>query len=399
MTSPALEPIRRALEAAGPAAAAEALVETLRERGDYDRLFDALLIRARVKLGVPTVKPTSFADVPDDKQAAFEEAYLAAAREVGKLLLDSGSLARAWAYFRTIREPQPVADALAAIDPTNLDYDRTNELIEIALHDGANRVAGLRILLASHGTCNTVTMTDQVLPMMTPDERRQTAAMLVRDVYDALAANLKRDVESRLAGITAPDSIQELIADRGFLFENANYHIDVSHLHSTVRFARALTPADPELALAIELAEYGSKLDRQFRYPADPPFDEYYEAHLAYLKAVADVDREASLGYFRDRLDKETDERDRQIIAYVLVDLLTRCEELNEAAKVAARHLADLEEPGGFSFSSLCGKAGRIDLLRGAAEKADDPVRYAAAVITERGQGSGGGGQGKNADG
>lgn len=387
MTSPALEPIRKALEAAGPAAAAEALVNSLRERGEYDRLFDALLIRARVKLGVPTIKPTSFDDIPIDKQAAFEEAYLAAAREVGTLLLKTGSLARAWQYFRTIREPQPVADALAAIDPTNLDYDRTNELIEIALHDGANRVAGLRILLASHGTCNTVTMTDQVLPLMTPDERRQAAAMLVRDVYEALAANLKRDVESRLAGVAAPNTIRQLITGRDQLFENANYHIDVSHLHSTVRFSRALTPADAELAMAIELAEYGAKLDRQFRYPADPPFDEYYEAHLAYLRAVADVDRDASLKYFRDRLKKESDERDRQIIAYVLVDLLSRCERLNEAAEVASKHLAELEEPGGFSFSSLCGRAGRIDLLREAAEKVDDPVRYAAAMIAESGQG------------
>lgn len=384
MTSPALEPIRNALESAGPAAAADVLVGELRKSKDYDRLFDALLIRTRVKLGVPVVKPTSFDDVPADKQREFEDAYLAAAREVGTLLLSDGNLRRAWAYFRTIGEPQPVADALANIDPAGLDYDRTNELIEIALHDGANRVAGLRILLASHGTCNTVTMTDQVLPMMTADERRQAAALLVRDVYEGLTGNLKRDVESRLAGVEAPSTARELIAGRDFLFENANYHIDVSHLHSTVRFARALMPTDPELALAIELAEYGSKLDRQFRYPADPPFDEYYEAHLAYLKAVANVDREASLAYFRQRLASESDERDRQIIAYVLVDLLTRCDKFNDAAEIAAEHLSELEEPGGFSFSSLCGKAGRLDLLRAAAEKAGDPVRYAAAMIAER---------------
>jgi len=383
MISPALEPIRNALETAGPTAAADVLVDELRSRKEYDRLFDALLLRSRVQLGVPTVKPTSFDDVPAEKLEAFEGAYLDAAREVGGLLLESGNLPRAWAYFRTIREPQSVAEALAAVDPAGLDYDKTNELIEIALHDGANRVAGLRILLASHGTCNTVTMTDQMMPMMTLDERRQAAALLVRDVYDGLVGNLKRDVESRLAGIEAPSSVGELIKGRDFLFENANYHIDVSHLHSTVRFARALMPDDSELSLAIELAEYGSKLDRQFRYPADPPFDDYYEAHLAYLKAVANVDREASLEYFRKRLASEPDERDRQIIAYVLVDLLTRCDMFDEAAVIAAEHLADLEEPGGFSFSTLCGKAGRLDLLRAAAERAGDPVRYAAAVIAE----------------
>ena len=383
MTSPTLEPIRNAFERGGPAAAAEALVAGLRERGEYDRLFDALLLRSRIELGVPTVKPTSFEDVAADKLEQFEAAYLNAAREVGHLLIESGNLARAWAYFRTIREPQPVAEALERIDPTGLDYDRTNELIEVALHDGANRVAGLRLLLKSHGTCNTVTMTDQVMPMMTLDERRRAAAMLVRDVYEGLVGNLKRDVESRLAGIEAPSSVRENIAGRDFLFENANYHIDVSHLHSTVRFARALTLEDSELALAIELAEYGSRLDRQFRYPADPPFDEYYEAHLAYLKALANVDRDEALDYFRKRLANEPDERDRQIIAYVLVDLLTRCDLLSEAAEIAAKHLSELEEPGGFSFSTLCGKAGRLDLLRSAAELSGDPVRFTAAMIAQ----------------
>jgi len=383
MTADGLEPIRRALQSEGPVAAADALVQSLRAREEYDQLFDALLIRARVELGLPVVKPTAFDDVPPEKLSAFEEAYIAAAREVGRLLLDAGKIARAWAYYRTIREPAPVAKALDEIDAKGLDYDRTNELVEIALHEGANRVAGLRILLASHGTCNTITMSDQVLPMMTPHERRQVAAMLVRDVYEGLSENLKRDFESRYPGTAIPETIRRMIEGRAELFENGNYHIDVSHLHSTVRFARALTRDDPELANAIELAEYGSRLDQQFRYPADPPFDDYYAAHLAYFGAVADVERDASLDYFRRRLASESDDRDRQITAYVLVDLLVRCERQVEAAEVAATHLADLEEPGGFSFASLCGSAGRIDLLRTAAERAGDPVRYAAAIIEE----------------
>ena len=384
MTVAAFEPIQSALAAEGPAAAAEALVDALLERREYDRLFDALLIRARIELGLPVVKPTTFDDVPESKQAAFEEAYVAAARKVGHLLLEAGDLPRAWAYFRTIRETEPIAKALDAVDPQGLDYDRTNELVEMALHDGANRVAGLRILLASHGTCNTVSMTDQVLPMMTPDERRRAAAMLVRNVYDDLASNLKRDIESRQPGVTAPESVGAQIAGRDELFEGGNYHIDVSHLHSTVRFARALLPDDPEFPLAVELAEYGSKLDPQFRYSADPPFDDYYAAHLAYFGVVGDREREKSLDYFRERLKSEADDRDRQITAYVLADLLIRCERLEEAAEVAAEHLSELEEPGGFSFASLCGKAGRLDLLRTAAEKSGDPVRYAAAVIEER---------------
>jgi len=383
MTSSALASLRSALESSGPEGAAAALVDSLRERREYDRLFDALLIRARLGIGLPVAKPTSFDDVPAEKQGAFEEAYVAAAREVGGLLLEAGQIPRAWAYFRTLREPAPVAAALDAVDAKSLDYDRTNELLEVALHDGANRVAGIRILLATHGTCNTVTMTDQVLPLMTPDERRRAAGLLVRDVYESLVANLKRDMESRVAGVAVPSTVRELLAGRDWLFENGNYHVDVSHLHSTVRFARALTSADPELPLAIELAEYGAKLDRQFRYPADPPFDDYYAAHLAYFGVVSGAETEWSLDYFRERLKAEADERDRQIVAYVLVDLLQRAGRLGEAAEVAAEFLPDLEEPGGFSFAALCAKAGRLDLLEAAAEKGDDPVRYAAAVIEQ----------------
>lgn len=375
------EPIHQALDADGPVAAAQTLIDSLREQRAYDRLFDALLIKVRLELGLPVTKPAALDDVPEDMLPKFEQAYVAAAREVGRLLLDAGDVPRAWAYFRTIREPQPVIDALDAVDPATLSHEQTNELLEAALHDGANRVAGLRIMLATHGTCNTVSATDQVLHLMVPDERRRTAAMLVRDVYDNLASNLAREVEARLAGASAPSTVRELIADRDWLFEDGNYHIDVSHLHSVVRFARALTPDDPELSLAIELAEYGAKLDERLRFPADPPFDDYYKAHLAYFGVVADTDRDASLDYFRERLAHETDDRDRQIMAYVLVDLLTRCDRLEQAAEVAGEYLSDLEEPGGFSFSSLCARAGRLDLLQKAAETSGDPVRYAAALI------------------
>ncbi len=367
--------------AAGPAVAIDALIARFRADKDYDRLFDALVMKARLDLGLSLVSPTRFDDVPEDQLVAFEEGYVAAAREVGRLLLADGKLPRAWTYYRTIREPGPVAAALDAIDPQSIDYETAAPLIDTALHEGANRVAGLWLLLATHGTCNTVSMADQVLPAMTPDERRQAAALLVRDVYGTLVAALRRDVEMRTGTAPPSASVRALLSGRDDLFDDANYHVDVSHLHAVVRFARGLTKDDPELPLAIELAEYGSRLAPQFRYPSDPPFDDYYPSHLAYLRAVGDLDRNSALAYFHDRLKTEPDPRDRQLTAYVLVDLLLRCERLDEAAEVAAAHLSDLEEPGGFSFASLCRRAGRLDLLKTAAERNGDPLRYVAAAV------------------
>lgn len=375
--------IREMIASDGAGRALQALLDRLRDAGDYERLFDALLVRARWELGAPLCSPTGFQGVPDEKREALEKAYIEAARTVGQCFLEQGNLPRAWAFYRTIREPEPIARALDAFDPTDLEYDVLNQVIEIALHEGANRVAGLRLLLASHGTCNTITMTDQVLSTLTPDERRRVAAMLTRDVHETLRANLAHMVEKQEGGEVGKLSIAELIAGRDWLFENASYQIDVSHLHATVRFGRALKADDPELPLAIELADYGARLDPQFHYPADPPFDDYYGAHQAYLRAIAGIDVDESLRFFENKLEREPDESDKPILAYVLVDLLTLCGRLERAAEVAAQYLANLEEPNGFSFSALCAEANRWDLLESVAEAEGDPVRYAAALIEQ----------------
>lgn len=383
MNNGQLTAIQNAVESEGPARALDELVEQFRATGQYEQMFDALMMKARWDLDLPLTSPAGFQGVPEDQRAALEKSYIEAARTVGDGLLASGDIPRAWIYFRTIGETEPIAKALDEVDAAEMDYEPLDELIEIALREGANRVAGLRLLLASHGTCNTVTMTEQALPMMMPDERRQAAALLVRDIHRDVRNNLDHIVSEREGGDHANESIHALITDRDWLFEGPSYHIDVSHLSATVRFARALTRDDPELPLAVELAEYGGRLDEQFRFPADPPFDDYYAAHEAFLKALGDIDRDESLDYFRDRLASEQDERDRQMTAYVLVDLLTSCQRRDEAAEVAAKHLGELEEPNGFSFSALCGEAGRWDLLQSVAEANEDPLRFAAAVIEQ----------------
>ena len=370
----------------GPAAAVDALVASLTVAGDYDRLFDALLMRARLELGLSVVRPASFDDVPAEQTAAFEAAYVAAARRVGQLHLDAGHIPRAWVYFRTLREPQPVAEALAALDPATLAPEDVNAIVEVALHEGANRLAGLQIMLASHGTCNTVSMTDQVLPMLAPEDRRSAAAMLVRDITKSLVEALRHDIQaqphlSEPQESPADSTVAGLIDGRPSLFDDANYHVDVSHLHSVVRFARALTPADPELSQAMELAQYGAKLAPQFQYVAEPPFDDYYPASIAYFQAVGDTDRSRGLDYFRTALAAAEDDRDWQVVAYVLVDLLLRCEQVDAAAEVAAEHLSALEEAGGLSFAALCRRANRFDLLKEAAQRRGDLVAYTAAQI------------------
>jgi tetratricopeptide (TPR) repeat protein len=368
-------------QADGGAAVIDNLIETLRERKEYHRLFDAALMKKKFELGLPLTRPTSFDDVPDENEEEFRSAYVAAAREAGQAFLDDNQISPAWVYFRSINEPEVVRNAIEELQP-NLEADETTEeLINVALYEGANPVKGLQILLKTHGTCNTITAMDQALPQLSAEDRIRAAALLVRELYEDLSHTLRSEVEQRMALVPPGDSLRELIAGREWLFEEGNYHIDVSHIHSVIRFARSLNSSCPELALAIEMTEYGSQLDEQFQYPGDPPFEEYYLAHRHFFQAIKGEKQDEAIAYFQQKLDKEPDEPDKQLVAYVMVDLLIRMDRQDAALDLAEKFLSDMDDPDGFSFSELCREAGRMDTLRRVARKKGDLVSYTAALI------------------
>jgi len=362
----------------------DAAEKTLIDQGDFHRLFDAKLMRVRSQLGLPITQPTSLRNIPEEHEPAFREAYTKAAREVGQRFLDADQLADAWAYFRTISETDAVRAAIAKkvkeLPPE--PGPGLDELLNLALYEGAHVVEGLKLLLKTHGTCNTVTAMSQVLPQMTQDERREAAAVMVRNIYTDLQANVRRDVERRLPTLKPNASLRELIMGRDFLFAEGGYHIDVSHLHSTVSFARHLERSCPELQMAIELSEYGAQLSEQLRYPGDVPFDDYYAANNHFLNGLAGVDVDDSMHYFIDRLKKEPDAPDQRMIAFVIADLGQRVDRTKMAIEAAAPFLKQMEDPSGFSFTAYCIKAGRLDILEASAREDDDVLRLATVMIT-----------------
>ncbi|MEX0704509.1 MAG: hypothetical protein WD069_20575 [Planctomycetales bacterium] len=367
-------------QSAGPAAAIDKLVEALRARKDYFNLFDALLLKQKFEMGLPLDRPTSLDDVPDDKRAEFEAAYVDAARTVGDLFLAAGDIPQAWPYLRTIRESDKIRTAIENLDGSGLPYEDAEALVNVALYEGANPPKGLEMLLRAHGTCNAITAFDQTLHQMTAPDQKRSARLLVRHLYDELGIVLRQLVEQRVAAVAPGDSIRELIAGRDWLFGENSYHIDTSHLNSVVRFARALDKGDLELDQAMQLAEYGSKLHESFQYPGDPPFQEFYPAHLKLFHVMSGKDVEGGLEYFRQKLAAEPDERDRRLIAFVLVDLLCRAGREGEAVDVAEAQLKDLDDQYGFSFADLCRRAGRQDALLRVAREKGDLVRYTATL-------------------
>jgi len=169
------------------------------------------------------------------------------------------------------------------------------------------------------------------------------------------------------------------------LFENDNYHIDVSHLNAVVRFARSLGPNDVELHEARQLTEYGRQLAPQYQYAAEPPFDQFYPASYHYFSVLMDDHRGESLNYFRDRLAADPGEQEpethRQLIALALVELLSKIGEESEAAEIGVKHLAGIQDQIGISLGELCLKAKRPDLLADLARSRDDLVAFALAML------------------
>ena len=381
MTDPLFSEVERLKTSKGAEAAIDALIESLKKDHQYEQLFDALLLKKRFQLGLPLFQPTSFDGIPDDQYGEFEKCYTDTARTVGKLFLDEGKIPQAWVYMRTIHEPELVREALDKIDPHREAGEETDELINVALYEGAHPAKGLEIMLRVNGTCNTITALEQHIQNLESGDRKQAAALLVREITEDLCGTIKQEAEQRLAGVPPGETLRELITGRDWLFEDGNYHIDVSHLNAVVRFARFLTPDEPELEQAIHLTEYGGKLATQFQYPADPPFDDFYPAHGWYFRALTGDGRDEALQYFRDKIGEEPEDDDKPLIAYVLVDLLVRIDRLEDALEVAREYLQEVEDPSGFSFSKLCQQAGRMDTLQETARELDDPVMFVAAMI------------------
>ena len=383
MAEDSFSSIQRACQSSGPKAAIEVLLQSLESSGELHRLFDGLLLKKKFEMGLPLARPASFDDVPEERQPEFEEAYIAAARRVGEAFLSQNNIPQAWIYLRTIREPERVAKALDAIAVGDELPENVDELISIALYERAHPVKGLELMLQSRGTCNTITAFDQAVPQISSEQRVLGAALLVRHLYGELFQSVGRDIERRQSAPRTSKTLVEAIDGREWLFDDGNYHIDVSHLAAVVRFARFLPPESSELPLVLQLCEYGKRLSSQFQFPADPPFDAYYLAHLRFFQILANDQRDEAIAYFTERIRGASDIEDRRLIAYVLVDLLVRIGAKNDAVAVAREFLADLDESSGFSFAQLCEDAGRMDVYRETAQSRADLVGFTAALLKE----------------
>ena len=276
------------------------LAHSLAATGEFHALFDARLAQGRHRLGLPPQRNDALDDLAEPLRSQVEEAYLAACREVGQLLLEAGRFREAWMYLRPAGEKRLVAEALERTVPQD---ENIEELIQVALHEGVAAQRGLGWMLGHYGTCNSITSFEGLAPALDAADQRACAAVLVRHLHDELSGNVAGHIERQEGQRPREAPLAAWVADRAWLFENENYHVDTSHLAAVVRFARLLD--EPEvLGLALDLTEYGRRLAAPLQYPGEPPFEDVYPSHRLLFLATLGRHVDEALEYFRQQVNK-----------------------------------------------------------------------------------------------
>jgi hypothetical protein len=348
---------------------------------EFHRLFDLRLIQERRCLGLPLDRRTPIDDVEEPLRSQLEAGYLAACREVGELLLEAGRLREAWVYLRPAGDKLALRERLAKVV---LDDARADELIELALFETVDPERGYAWLLGRNGTCNAITTLDGMSPQLGLADLKACAAVLVRHVYRELHGNLRGHLNRIKGEAPANLTVLELIDQHPELLAGGSYHLDVSHLASTMRYARLLT--EPTLVKkALEMAEYGSRLPQDLQYAGEAPFEDQFATHRLLLQATLGQNVDEALEYFRGRASASAvrDEQDNTTAVETYLILLTRVGRPGEALAAYAELVDKGRElsPYAPTLLELAVASGNWELYDKTCQDRDDMIAYVAGIL------------------
>src|SRR5262249_40232626 len=151
--------------------------------------------------------------------------------------------------------------------------------------------------------------------------RQHCLELLIATLHRVVAAALKETITAAEGAAPADDSITGMIADRPWLFEGVSSYVDSTHLTSVLRFSTELGDSKA-LRMAIELADYGERLNAMFHFRGDPPFEDTYRDYAAYLRALVGDHPDDQIDHFRNKIKGPGD----TMPARVLVELMVRLE-------------------------------------------------------------------------
>ena len=360
--------IEEAVRSGGAGAAFELLIDRFLKERDHPRLFEARLMQARHRLGMPLLWRDSTNDLPEAQRALYEEACVEAAREAGGLFLADGDIARAWPYYRALGDVRPIVDAIERAAPG----EGCEGIIEVAYQEGVAPRKGFELMLAQHGVCRAITAFAQYPGR---EGRAESLALLVRTLHAELVDNLKRAIASAEGGAPDTTHVPTLMEGRDWLFGDYNYYVDTSHVLSILQLSLD-TEDHSVLAMSLEIALYAQRLAPMFHFRGEPPF-ESYEDYSVYLRALLGEQVDVAVERFRGKAASGSGP------AQVLVGLLARLGRHEEAIDATMEFLADADPrylvcP---PLSDLCRMAGAHDRWKQHARQRGDLLGFVAGLV------------------
>jgi hypothetical protein len=393
--------LEAACAADGPAAMCAELAASLAARGRWHALFDLRLAEARLAAGLPA--GGSLDGLDEQARDRLDAASLAACREVGWPLLEAGQVAAAWMYLRAAVGPgemtarlEPLAKravAAAGGDAGGDDEEAARlvqEIVGVALWEGADPALGIGLVLDTQGTCNAITAYEQAVSRLPAARQEPAARRLVAHLHAEVVRSLAADLADRgldtASALAGPRPLVALLETAGGLEGDPSIHVDVSHLQSLLRIARI--SSDPAtLEQAWELATYGCRLPEEVTYPGEPPFENVAEAARLFYAAQIGQDVPEAVAFFRRAAATADPDLAGSLPHDTLVLLLARLGRPAEALQVAIDRPRDAGQPSTLqaaglmpSLVDLAQTSGEWQMLLDACRRHGDEVTFAATL-------------------
>lgn len=375
------------IKTAGPAQAIDRLCAQLRERKDYASLFYALLMKKRHELGVLPLPTSPSNELPEAVLDDYEESIRQAGRLVGNLFLEDGNFGQAFSYFKMLNEPEPVR---AALDKYQLpEGPEAQPIIELAFHHGAHPKRGFEWVLERFGLCSAITAMGSYLNGANfphgAQARDECLKLLAHSLHTQLVQRLHHDIARKEGKAPETQSVKALIAGRDWLFDDDNYHVDISHLSSVVQMGSHL-PKCAELTLLRDLCTYGQKLSPQFTGRGDPPFEDTHLDYGHFYDVLLGEHVEEGLAHFRHKAENPDPDDPGNPAAEVLVNLYLRLDRPAEALATARQFLMSSDERNLTcpNITELCRKVNDYRTLAEVSKERGDAVNYLAGLLASK---------------
>ena len=296
------------------------MVEHFRESRSPMELFEALKMRIRNQLGLPLVTNENEPSRPEDVERQLEVGLLDACREAGTMLMEDGKVGEGWMYLRPTGDTRLAKNLISQLEITEENYD---EMIQVLLHEGIDVARGYQAVIDQQGTCNSITLFEQALANRGKEDQQAAACCLLNHLHSELTELVRDDIARREAPAGEDESLADMIEKRRWILTDGGYHLDTTHLSSTVRIATVLEDPD-SLRKAWDLTQYGRRLHHQFQYPGDEPFVDFYPAYTAFYAILLGENVDAGLKVF-ERKARSVDTAEHGTAAVeTYVDLLDR---------------------------------------------------------------------------